>query len=194
MDIKKSIEDVILKHGRAAAKTDPIYDSGMEAIEAETATFNAKNAKDFEKFKKDCLASVAAGEKAVKPWETERDAWDQAIKDLEKEIKAELDKVVQQLDVDKALVKEIDEVNKKIQAYNDNLILGKHDPRAQPLIPRKDYAAKLKSANEALAEASVLASKERTAWTKQKEWAAVAIQQFKDVKGKVSKAKFKGSK
>ena len=51
------------------AKSDAIYDSKKEASDAESAMSKAKNPEDFDKKKKECLASVEAGEKAVKPWQ-----------------------------------------------------------------------------------------------------------------------------
>src|SRR5262245_25253017 len=81
-DIKKLIADLALKRGRAVAKSDAIYDNKKDARDGEDAMSKAKNPKDFDKKKKECLASVDAGEKAVKPWQKEMDDWDQAIADL----------------------------------------------------------------------------------------------------------------
>jgi septal ring factor EnvC (AmiA/AmiB activator) len=194
MDIKKSIEDLALKRGRAVAKADPIYNSADEARTAESSATSAKNPKDFEKLKKECLTSAEAGEKAVKPWQKEIEDWDAGIKNLEKEIAAEKDKIAQQQKEADAVNKAIDDINADIKKYNDSLLLGEHDPRHRPLVLKKSSLAKLLFASAALAEAAGLAKSERTTWSNQKDWVAKPIDELKTIKGRVSKAKFKASK
>jgi hypothetical protein len=176
------------------AKSDAIYDSRKEAVDAESAMSSAKNSKDFDKNKKECLASVAAGEKAVKPWEKEMEDWDAAITALEKEIKAGEDMIAQKVREADAVNKAIDEVNAKIKAYNDDLILGERDPRAKPYVEKTDAISKLTATTTALAEAMALATAERKTFKNQKEWVAKPINELKEIKDRVSKAKFKAPK
>jgi hypothetical protein len=194
MDIKQKIAELAVKRGRAVAKSDAIYDSKREALDAESAMSKAKNPKDFEKNKKECLTSVAAGEKAVTPWEKEMKTWDEAIADLEKEIKAGQDAIAQKVKEIDAVNKLIDETNAKIKAYNDDLILGERDPRAKPYIERNDGISKLTATTTALAEAMALAKAERNTWNNQKEWVAKPIDELKAIKDRVPKAKFKPPK
>jgi len=190
MDIKKSIESVATKRIRTAAKSDAIYDGAKEAREAEWSAADAKDDKAFEKIKKDCLTSVDGGEKAVKPWENEMGDWDAGIKSLENEIAAEKEKIAQQQREVAAVTKAIDEINADVKAYNDSLILGEHDPRARPLIAMRNTDAKLESALNALSEATALVQNERSAWTNQKGWVAKPIGELKEIRGRMSKAKF----
>jgi hypothetical protein len=192
MEIKKSIEELSVRRGRAVAKNEPIYDSADEARKAESTANSAKNSKDFDKAKKECLASAEAGEKLIKPWEKEMEDWDAAIKKLESEIAAEKEKIAQQQKEADAVNKAIDEINADIKAYNDDLLLGERDPRARPLIAKKQIAPKLAAASAALLEAELLAKSERDTWNKQKEWVAKPIKELKEIKGRMSKAKFKG--
>jgi translation initiation factor IF-2 len=192
MDIKKSIENLALRRGRAVAKTDPIYDSAKEARDAESKAGDAKNAKDFDKLKKECLAAAEAGEKAVKPWQQEIDDWEAAIKTLEGEIAAEKEKIAQQQKEADAVNKAIDEINADIKAYNESLILGERDPRARPLIAKKQIGPKLAAASAGLAEAEALAKAERDTLGNQKKWVAKPTDELKEIKGRMSKAKFKG--
>src|SRR4029079_16610226 len=111
--------------------------------DAESAMSKAKNPKDFDKKKKECLASVEAGEKAVKPWQKEMDDWDQGITDLEKEIKAGQDLIAQKVREAEAVNKAIDEANAKIKKHNEDLIFGERDPRAQPYIEKSNAISKL---------------------------------------------------
>jgi septal ring factor EnvC (AmiA/AmiB activator) len=192
MEIKKSIEDLAVRRGRSVAKNEAIYNSADEARNAESTANSAKNLKDFDKAKKECLANAEAGEKAIKPWEKEMDDWDAAIKKLESEIAAEKEKIKQQQSEADAVNKAIDEINADIKAYNDSLLLGERDPRARPLIAKKQFGPKLATVSAALAEAEALAKSERDTLNKQKEWVAKPIKELKDIKGRMSKAKFKG--
>jgi hypothetical protein len=192
MEIKKSIEDLALWRGRSVAKNEAIYNGADEARNAESQANSAKSSKDFDKAKKECLASAEAGEKAIKPWEKEIDGWDAAIKRLEGEIAAEKEKIKQQQSEADAVNKAIDEINADIKAYNDSLLLGERDPRARPLIAKKQIGPKLATASAALAEAEALAKSERNTWNNQKEWVAKPIKELKEIKGRMSKAKFKG--
>jgi hypothetical protein len=194
MDIKKSIAELATRRGRAVAKGDPIYDSADEARKAESKATSAKNPKDFEKFKKECLSSADAGEKAVKPWEKEIEEWDAAIKTLEGDIAAEKEKIAQQQKEADAVNKAIDEINADIKAYNESLILGERDPRARPLIAKKEIGPKLATANAALAEAEALAKAERETLQNQKKWVAKPTNELKEIKDRMSKAKFKPPK
>jgi hypothetical protein len=190
MDIKKSIADLALKRGRAVAKSDAIYESKREASDAESSASKAKNSKDFDKFKKECLTRVDAGEKGTKAWQSEMDDWDGGIKDLEKEIAAEKEKIAQQQKEDEAVSKAIEEINADIKAYNDSLLLGEHDPRYRPLFAKRNIGAKLASAAAALTEADALAKSERTTWSNQKTWVSKPIEEMKAIKARVSKSKF----
>ncbi len=192
MEIKKSIEDLALRRGRAVAKNEAIYNGAEEARNAESTANSAKNSKDFDKAKKECLASADAGDKAIKPWEKEIDDWDAAIKKLESEIAAEKDKIAQQQKEADAVNKAIDEINADIKAYNESLLLGERDPRARPLIAKKQIGPKLAAASVALAEAEILAKSERDTCGKQKEWVAKPIKELKEIKGRMAKAKYKG--
>jgi hypothetical protein len=193
-DIKQLIAGLALKRGRAVAKSDAIYDSRKEAVDSELAMNTAKNPKEFDKQKKACLTSVEAGEKAVKPWQKEMDDWDQAITDLEKEIKAGQDAIAQKVNETNAVNKQIAEANAKIKSYNDDLILGERDPRAKPYIEPSNAISKLTGATTALVEAMALAKAERTALNNQKEWVAKPIKELGEIKGRVPKAKFKPPK
>jgi hypothetical protein len=188
MDIKKSIENLALKRGRATAKTDAIYDSEREARDAESSASEAKDAKVFDKFKKQCLTSVDAGEKATKAWHEEWDDWETCIMGLGSEIAAEKGKITQQQKEADAVSKAIDEINAQIQAYNDSLPLGSHDQR--PLILKKNSGAILLNALAALDEATALVKSEMTAWTNQQEWTSKPIKELKTIKDRVSKSKF----
>lgn len=190
MDIKKAIGDCAIPRIRSVAKNEAIYDSAQEASDAESSAKSAKDAKGFDKLKKECLTSVQAGEKAVKPWEAEMEAWDKAIKNLENEIAAEKEKIAQQQKEADAVSKTIDEINADIQAYNDSLILKSRDPRARPLIAKKDSGAKLLAATAALNQAAALAKEERDTWNNQKQWVSKPIDKLKEIKDRVSKSKF----
>jgi len=192
MEIKKSIEDLAVRRGRAVAKNETIYNSADEARDAESKANSAKNSKDFDKAKKECLASAEAGEKAIKPWEKEMDDWDAAIKKLESEIAAEKEKIKQQQSEADAVHKAIDEINADIKAYNDSLLLGERDPRARPLIAKKQIGPKLAAVSAGLAEAETLAKSERDTCGKQKEWVAKPIKELKEIKSRMAKAKYKG--
>src|SRR5262245_54829355 len=185
MDIKSAIGDLALRRGRAVAKSDSIYESEKEAKDAEASASSAKNPKDFDKFKKQSLTSVDAGEKATKAWQSEMDDWDAGIKNLEKEIAAERDKITQQQKEDDAVSKAIDEINASIKEYNDSLLLGERDPRARPYFAKKNISAKLASAAAALDEADALAKRERETWSNQKTWVAKPIDGLKTIKGRV---------
>ena len=190
MNIKHSIAELAVRRGRAVAKSDAIYDSKKEASEAESRMSAAKNAPAFEKAKKASLSSVNAGNKAVKAWQREIDAWETSINALEKEIAAETDKIKQQKKEAAAGSKAIDEINAKTQAYNDSLLLGKHDPRYRPLILKNNASVKLLSAEAALHEPAELAKYERGVWQKQQKWVGAPIKELKAIKSRVSKAKF----
>src|SRR5262245_14906399 len=141
MNIKQSIENLAVQRGRAVAKNGAIYDGAQEARDAESSAKAAKNAKDFDKLKKECLTIVAAGEKAIKSWQPEMDRWDAEIQGLEKEFAAEKDKIAQQQKEAEAVNKEIDDINAQIKEYNDSLILKEHDPRARPYFGKKNTGA-----------------------------------------------------
>jgi chromosome segregation ATPase len=194
MDIKQVIADLGVKRGRAVAKSDPIYDGRRDARDAEVAMATAKNPKEFDKKKKECLAGVEAGEKAVKPWQKEMDDWEQAIADLEKEIKAGEDVIAEKVREADAVNKAIDEVNAKIKKHNDDLILGERDPRAQPYVEKSNAISKLTDATKAIVEATTLAKAERETFKNQKEWVAKPIDELKEIKGRAPKAKFKPPK
>lgn len=190
INIKQSIEDLAVQRGRAVAKNGAIYDSAKEARDAESSAKTAKNAKDFDKLKKECLTSVAAGEKAIKTWQPEMDRWDAEIQSLEKEFAAEKDKIAQQQKEAEAVSKAIDDINAQIKEYNDSLILKERDPRARPYFAKKNTGAILDSVASALWEVATLIGKERQIWTSQKQWVSEPIDELKDIKGRVSKAKF----
>jgi chromosome segregation ATPase len=197
MEIKEAIESCATVRIRSVAKNEAIYDAANDARDAEDAMARANKAKDpkaFEKAKKDCLSSVADGEKAIKPWQKEMDDWDSKIKELEKAIAAEKDKLAQMQKEDDAVSKAIDDINKEIQEYNDSLLLGKHDPRARPLVVKKSSAAKLKAVADVIADASKHAENERDTWSKQKGWVATPIDKLKEIKARASKAKFSPGK
>ena len=86
----------------------------------------------------------------------------------------------------------IDEINADIKAYNDSLLLGERDPRARPLIAKKEIGPKLAAASAGLAEAEALAKAERDTLGNQKKWVAKPTDELKEIKGRMSKAKFKG--
>ena len=190
MDIKKSIEAVAQKRIRSVAKDELIYSSADDARDTERSVSDAKDEKSFDKIKKECLATIEVGEKAVKPWEKEMNDWDAGIKDLEKEIAAEKEKIAQQQREVDAVSKAIDEINADIKAYNDSLLLGESDPRARPLVLKRNTDAKLASALAALSEAAGLAQQERERWTNLKGWVAKPINELKEIKSRMSKAKF----
>jgi chromosome segregation ATPase len=197
MEIKDAIERCATARIRSVAKSDAIYDRAGEAKGAEDAMAKANKAKDpkaFEKAKKDCLTSVAEGEKAIKPWQKEMDDWDNYIKELQNAIAAEKDKLAQLQKEDDAVSKAIDDINKEIQAYNDSLLLGKHDPRYRPLVGKKSSAAKLKAVADVIADASKHAEDERNTWQKQNGWVGKPIDELQDIKARASKAKFSPGK
>jgi chromosome segregation ATPase len=190
MDIQKSIASLSVRRVRTVAKSDLIYDSLSEAKDAESGASSAKTPKDFDKFKKEALTSADAGEKAVKPWETEVADWNSAINDLEKEIATEKARIAQQQKEDEAVSKAIDEINVNIKAYNDSLLLGERDPRARPLVLKKGTGLKLAAAMVALAGAEALAKDERDTLANQKSWVGKPIAELKTVKARVAKSKF----
>src|SRR5262245_1355004 len=165
MDIKKSIEDIAEKRGRVKAKAEAIYSTNTGAVDAAVAMDQAKNAKDFDKAKSECLATIDAGEKAIKAWQVEMDAWNAAIASLEGQVAEEKAQIEQQQKEVDAVNKSIDDVNAEIKAYNDDLLLGESDPRARPLILKKSSGDKLASAKASLNEAADLAKRERQALT-----------------------------
>ena len=93
-----------------------------------------------------------------------------------------------------AVNKAIDEANAKIKKHNEDLILGKRDPRAQPYIEKSNAISKLSDTTTALVEAMALAKAERDTWKNQKEWVSKPIDELKEIKGRVPKAKFKAPK
>jgi chromosome segregation ATPase len=192
MDIKKQIEQISTTRIRSVAKNEAIYDNADEARKAETAASSAKNPKDFEKSKKKCLGHVEDGETAIKPWEKELEDWEANIKKLESEIAAEKEKIAQkQKEVD-AVNKAIDEINVDIKKYNDSLLLGERDPRARPLVARKDVGPQMTAANNAVKEAEALVNAERKTLKDQKEWVGKPIKELKEINGRMAKAKYKG--
>ena len=193
MGLKECIDKAATARIRSVAKSDAIYDAAGEAEKADSAMTAANKSKDnkgFEKAKKDCLGSVADGEKAIKPWETEMAAWEDAIKALETEIAAEKTKVEQLQRENDAVGKAIDEINKDIKAYNDDLLLGERDPRARPLVVKPSGGAKILTALAVAAAAQVHATKERETLSNQRTWVGKPIDKLKEVKGRASKAKF----
>jgi chromosome segregation ATPase len=194
MTIQSAIEDCSTKRIRAVAKSDAIYDGASEAHDAEAAMSSAKDPKDFEKKKKACLTTIDAGEKAVKPWQKEMDDWNDAIKNLEKEIASEKDALTQQMKEAAAVSKAIDDINAEIKAYDDSLLLGERDPRYRPFIAKKSATVKLTAAAEALTASTAHAKTEADTWKNQKTWVSKPIDDLKDFKSSVSKAKFKAPK
>jgi chromosome segregation ATPase len=193
MDIKKSIEELAEKRGRVKAKAEAIYSTNSGAVDAAVAMDQAKNAKDFDKFKSQCLATIEAGEKAIKAWQVEMDAWNAAIASLESEVAAEKAKIEQQQKEVDAVNKSIDDINAEIQAYNDDLLLGEHDPRYRPLVLKKSSGDKLASVTASLNEAAALAKREREALTQHKGHLGEG-NILSSRKGEISKAKFKAAK
>jgi hypothetical protein len=193
MDIKKSIEELAEKRGRAKAKAEAIYSANGGAVDAAVAMDGAKNAKDFDKFKSQCLATIEAGEKATKAWQVEMDAWSAAIARLESEVAAEKAKIEQQQKEVDAVNKAIDAINAEIKAYNDDLLLGEHDPRYRPLIAKKSTSEKLVSVAASLNEAAALAKREREALTEHRGHLGKG-NILSDRKGEIAKEKFKPAK
>jgi hypothetical protein len=197
---EKAIESCATARIRSVAKSDLIYDSAAEARDAESAMAKAnkaKNSKDFDKAKKACLSSVDAGEKAVKPWQAEMDNWDRAINDLDKAVAEENDKLAVWKKEHDAVSAAIDEINSDIKRYNDSLLLCTLDPRYRPPVTARHEGSEegkkgwawLSDMNN---EGAKHAQEERETWSKQKDWVSKPIDELKQIKGRVSKAKYTG--
>src|SRR5262245_23517739 len=178
----------------AKSKNEIIYDSLREAEEAEESAAKAKDEKAIDKSKSDCLTSCLVGEKGAKPRQKAMDAWSGCLKAMETQATAEKEKVAQQQEKADAAAKAGDDMNAQVQAYNDGLLLGEADPRYRPLFLKKDTSTKLKGALDALNAALAVARAGTKAWQEENASAGGGVKDFKVIKDRVSKLKFKKPK